>query len=252
MSNKIPCGGFYLDDMLNVNDNGELSIKGGAPYQQLVTDGTGTAMWEQMPAFYMDSVELKYDGVADGKETIDFNGRTFVLVERIYGLRPRSFLGAFMNTNTSSSLIKETDISIIKPDDPCVFLVKDSILCNEYVGLYALATMSEFTITTIDSYHSLSPYYSGVCGLIITRNSKGEYSANISYNTLVHCYFDKIPIFGSIYDRQNNCYSGHIDRVALDVKSGNLSIDIYSNVGNSLTQLIYSEDGAISETNAPS
>ena len=46
MSNKIPCGGFYLDDMLNVNDSGELSIKGGTPYQQLVTDGDGNTRWE--------------------------------------------------------------------------------------------------------------------------------------------------------------------------------------------------------------
>lgn len=46
MSNKIPCGGFYLDDMLNVNDSGELSIKGGIPYQQLVTDGDGNTRWE--------------------------------------------------------------------------------------------------------------------------------------------------------------------------------------------------------------
>ena len=46
MNNKIPCGGFYLDDMLGVNDSGELSIKGGVPYQQLVTDGNGNTQWE--------------------------------------------------------------------------------------------------------------------------------------------------------------------------------------------------------------
>ena len=51
MSNKIPCGGFYLDDMLNVNDSGELSIKGGAPYQQLVTDGSGNTKWEDRLAY---------------------------------------------------------------------------------------------------------------------------------------------------------------------------------------------------------
>lgn len=51
MSNKIPCGGFYLDDMLNVNDSGELSIKGGTPYQQLVTDGTGNTKWEDRLAY---------------------------------------------------------------------------------------------------------------------------------------------------------------------------------------------------------
>ena len=51
MSNKIPCGGFYLDDMLNVNDSGELSIKGGTPYQQLVTDGAGNTKWEDRLAY---------------------------------------------------------------------------------------------------------------------------------------------------------------------------------------------------------
>lgn len=51
MSNKIPCGGFYLDNMLNVNDSGELSIKGGTPYQQLVTDGDGNTKWEDRLAY---------------------------------------------------------------------------------------------------------------------------------------------------------------------------------------------------------
>ena len=55
MSNKIPCGGFYLDDMLNVNDSGELSIKGGTPYQQLVTDGSGNTKWEDRLAYEGDN-----------------------------------------------------------------------------------------------------------------------------------------------------------------------------------------------------
>lgn len=56
MSNKVPCGGFYLDDMLNVNNNGELSINGGTPYQQLVTDGEGTAKWEDRLAYETEPV----------------------------------------------------------------------------------------------------------------------------------------------------------------------------------------------------
>lgn len=59
MSNKIPCGGFYLDDMLNVNDNGELSINGGTPYQQLVTDGDGNAKWEDRLAYITDPVRTE-------------------------------------------------------------------------------------------------------------------------------------------------------------------------------------------------
>ena len=56
MSNKIPCGGFYLDNMLNVNENGELSINGGTPYQQLVTDGEGGVKWEDRLAYETEPV----------------------------------------------------------------------------------------------------------------------------------------------------------------------------------------------------
>lgn len=88
MSNKIPCGGFYLDDTLNVNESGELSIKGGTPYQQLVTDGEGSAKWEDKPYFKVnvignsgDNVELDatkeeiYSAFQAGKTvTVNFHG----------------------------------------------------------------------------------------------------------------------------------------------------------------------------------
>ena len=61
MSNKIPCGGFYLDDMLNVNESGELSIKGGTPYQQLVTDGNGNTKWEDRLAYEGSRVVVSFE-----------------------------------------------------------------------------------------------------------------------------------------------------------------------------------------------
>ena len=51
MSKKIPCGGFYLDDMLNVDENGKLGVNGGEPYKQLVTDGSGRVKWEDRLAY---------------------------------------------------------------------------------------------------------------------------------------------------------------------------------------------------------
>ena len=60
MKNKIPCGGFYLDDTLNVNDSGELSIKGGTPYQQLVTDGDGNAKWEDRLAYVVTEEQVTF------------------------------------------------------------------------------------------------------------------------------------------------------------------------------------------------
>lgn len=51
MSKKIPCGGFYLDDMLSVDENGKLGVNGGEPYKQLVTDGDGNPKWEDRLAY---------------------------------------------------------------------------------------------------------------------------------------------------------------------------------------------------------
>lgn len=51
MNKKIPCGGFYLSDMLGVDENGKLGVNGGEPYKSLVTDGTGTAKWEDRLAY---------------------------------------------------------------------------------------------------------------------------------------------------------------------------------------------------------
>lgn len=53
--NKVPCGGFKLDEnFLGMNENDELSLLGGSegtPYQQLVTDGDGNAKWEDRLAY---------------------------------------------------------------------------------------------------------------------------------------------------------------------------------------------------------
>lgn len=62
MSNrKVPCGGFGLDEnFLGMNENGELSLVGGASedkaYKQLVTDGSGEAKWEDRLAYETDPV----------------------------------------------------------------------------------------------------------------------------------------------------------------------------------------------------
>lgn len=61
--NIVPCGGFELDkNFLGINKDGELSLVSGsegAPYQQLVTDGTGKATWEDRLAYETDPVETE-------------------------------------------------------------------------------------------------------------------------------------------------------------------------------------------------
>ena len=76
MSFKIPCGGFMLGEGLVLSEDGKtLSVSGGglpsggAPYQQLVTDGDDNTKWED---------RLAYEG---SKLTIDFiQGYQFVKV----------------------------------------------------------------------------------------------------------------------------------------------------------------------------
>lgn len=103
MSNKIPCGGFYLDDMLNVNDSGELSIKGGTPYQQLVTDGEGNTKWED---------RLAYE---DSKVVVD-GGKGFQYVKVAYEVPSWASIDAPIKvwgsdgTNTTTNPEQYTDL----------------------------------------------------------------------------------------------------------------------------------------------
>lgn len=59
MNNKIPCGGFYLSDILGADDNGKLGVNGGEPYKSLVTDGDGSVKWEDRLAY--DDRKLSLD-----------------------------------------------------------------------------------------------------------------------------------------------------------------------------------------------
>ena len=118
MSNKIPCGGFYLDDMLNVNDNGELSINGGTPYQQLVTDGDGNTKWED---------RLAYD---DSKLVVD-NGRGAKIVKVSDEVPSWATLGApikyWLSDGDNGTLISEE----------CLDLGNGSFTVGEYAFIIA-------------------------------------------------------------------------------------------------------------------
>ena len=71
MSNKVPCGGFYLSNTLGVDENGKLGVNGGEPYKSLVTDGEGGVKWEDRLAYddskvFVDSGEgAQFVKVAD-------------------------------------------------------------------------------------------------------------------------------------------------------------------------------------------
>lgn len=64
MNNKIPCGGFYLSDILGVDDNGKLGVNGGEPFKSLVTDGDGGVKWEDRLAYDDRKLSLDLPGGA--------------------------------------------------------------------------------------------------------------------------------------------------------------------------------------------
>ncbi len=68
MNNKIPCGGFYLDDTLGVDENGKLGVNGGEPYKSLVTDGTGNTKWEDRLAY--DDSKVVVGPLDDGSNLV--------------------------------------------------------------------------------------------------------------------------------------------------------------------------------------
>lgn len=94
MSNrKVPCGGFSFDkNFLGMNENGELSLVSGASedkaYKYLVTDGQGTAKWEDRLAYETDPVETDvlsetaYNVELSGGYNLVDAGTSFVLKDR--------------------------------------------------------------------------------------------------------------------------------------------------------------------------
>lgn len=132
MSNKVPCGGFYLDDMLSVDENGKLGVNGGEPYKQLVTDGDGNAKWEDRLAY----TRLKY---------IDGVGETLVKVSDEIPDVPDSVITAWfvrdnvVNTSTFSLMQVSEGIALIANE-------AEKIFC----GLFVYVDGSTFEDITID------------------------------------------------------------------------------------------------------
>ena len=60
MNKKIPCGGFYLNDTLGVDENGKLGVNGGEPFKSLVTDGDGNTKWEDRLAYDDSKLVVDY------------------------------------------------------------------------------------------------------------------------------------------------------------------------------------------------
>ena len=139
MSNKIPCGGFKLDNsFLGMNENDELSLTGGGEgkaYQYVVTDGEGGVKWEDRLAY--DEVVLRdfvldTEGVAITGFTMPPVGDTVTV--KVNGVESVETVKSGEMNGSAYSYIGSTDMaefesgtegwfvySMTTPDGPYVF-----------------------------------------------------------------------------------------------------------------------------------
>ena len=152
MSNKIPCGGFYLDDMLNVNGDGELSINGSTPYQQLVTDGEGGVKWEDRLAY------------SDGKIVVNATDTTsYVLISDEIPdgeMYDGNYCWVFQSKGSKKDIMVSQIDSYLLQAGPVLFALTDNV---EYIdiilpkrGIYFWSSSNSNTYVTGISFGSSS------------------------------------------------------------------------------------------------
>ena len=129
--------------MKNLGGGGGLAY-GGAPYQQLVTDGNGNTVWEDRLAY---SEAIEWDGNAEGKEIIS---GVFVLLKKIPGITLEKVLaGTFNSTPIIDISFKPINEDIYSFID--FFLVTKDNASSEgmtlpYAGIYTTVKKPPFTM----------------------------------------------------------------------------------------------------------
>lgn len=226
MKNKIPCGGFYLDDTLNVNDNGELSIKGGTPYQQLVTDGNGNTQWEDRLAydFIVDDVDFFQE------ENIAFDGgadRESPFGELVIGHK----YTVVWDGVTYPDLVAFDDDGATIIGSPYDSITEDLPFCiATFVEGPEYETSIEFAAYHDNTTHSV--YISGPAKLaskikqkylpeiglniVLTLGSDKSISSNVTYMQVADAFNNKKPIRFFIYNPNGTCFETVCARMEKD------------------------------------
>lgn len=171
MSNrKVPCGGFGLDEnFLGVNENGELSLVGGASedkaYQQLVTDGTGKATWEDRLAY--DDSKVVVGPLKDGTILVKVADEIPDFVSIGESVNVYSSFGDVQkceirdldfepDTGASVPYAAESSAVFVTEDNQKVYLNSD-LLTFPKKGVYFLCLENVFYVSGVSSSTSETP-----------------------------------------------------------------------------------------------
>ena len=196
MNKKIPCGGFYLSDMLGVDENGKLGVNGGEPYKSLVTDGTGTAKWEDRLAYasvtemeLMPEQTVAFSAAGEGVSTavspvsfnlseggaykVTFDGQQYDCVCKLYQSMP--YIG---------------NISVYGGDDtgePFLYILFD----GSYAWL-SYDTNASHTISVsgpAENVKPINPKYLPRLNVVISGNDVDGYSSNYTAEEIRSAYY---------------------------------------------------------------
>lgn len=256
MSNKIPCGGFKLDNnFLGMNENDELSLTGGSEgegkaYQQLVTDGEGNTKWEDRLAYAVKANELiaeqtitTYESEAYGY-TAKLNGSLRLEEGKIY----------FVNFDGKDYEC----VAWLYPDWEAICIGNGSIIGADrgnsepfviesfYGGDISLSVeepethkVSIYAGDTIPVYYDYMPKNMRV---IIEDNGKGGGTCNATFRDIVYWISSGIPIMAvRIQAKDSVINMANIQYITFNVNSGELRL----HVSNDFSYL-YGADGTIS------
>lgn len=221
---------------------------GGAPYQQLVTDGTGKATWED---------RLAYEGVIwDEKlrETVPFtlNGplymymdNTAISVPGLVGLSAGEKIKVSFDGISYEVTIVERGDSLVGgnlglmgagDDTGEPFIV--TLISPDYVGktwARSYGTNLEGETHTVaisrckQGTKTITPAFTGVLGLCFTKNDDGTVvTANRSYQEVLYCYENSIPIFAQYVNETTHSYGEPCEGIYLADDSSGISFSFPS------------------------
>lgn len=257
MSNKIPCGGFKLDNnFLGMNENDELSLTGGSEgegkaYKQLVTDGTGTATWEDRLAYGVSRLVIATGGGAQLVKVTD-EIPSWASVDSPMKI----WMSNGNNVTVNPEGYNDLGNGSFNARRIVLFIATDNIEFNGVVfpekGVYFVQT-PDFYISGIASADSDTPEitwdgsveilkkidskYTGLLAFSILWDGTSNYSATASYQEVRDAYDAKIPIFANLFVN-NTCYP------ATEI----MAFDNYLSFGCGTYGVSYSSDGTIGKT----
>lgn len=210
MSNKIPCGGFKLDNnFLGMNENDELSLTSGSEgegkaYKQLVTDGTGIAKWEDRLAY-----EDVTNTVILEEQNFTFSEQGNLMVAIIskglgvaYGeIVAVSWDGVLYNCTVEDlggrvvlgNLGLSPGISNVDTGEPFIIMSDGS---STQVGTSDTSTEHVLSISRKNMVmKKIEPKYMGLFVFPIYSDDKSGVSTSVSYDDVRAAFDAKIPIF---------------------------------------------------------